>query len=77
MSLPILRSSMFLCAVQGKFAVNASARKAVMIEPDGEEPFPASRTREQVVADPCNRKQQHPRDGKHKGWFVGVKKLLG
>jgi hypothetical protein len=68
---------MFLCAVQVKFAVNASASKAVMIESGGEEPFPASRTREHVVADPGNRKQQHPRDGKHKDWFVGVKKLFG
>jgi hypothetical protein len=68
---------MFLRAVKGEFAVNASASKTIVIKPWGEKPFPASRTREHAVAAPGNRNEQHPRDGKHKDWFVRVKKTLG
>ena len=77
MFLQVLYSGQFLCAVYRKFAVNASASEGVMKKPSGEEPFSASWTREHVVADSGNRKKQHPRDGKHKDWFVGVEELLG
>jgi hypothetical protein len=77
MSRAVLRSRMFRSAVYGEFAMNASASKAVVVEPRAEEPFPASRTREHVVAEPGDAKVQHPQDGKYKAWFVGVEEPLG
>ena len=72
-----LPNGLFFCAVEGKFAMNASAGKAVVVPPGGEEPFPASWTTKSVAAVSSDRKENHPADGKHKHWHVTLEKFVG
>jgi len=71
-----LPNGLLFCAVEGKFAMNASAGKAVEVPPGGEEPFPASWTTKGVAPDSSDREEKHPADGKHERWYVTLEKFV-
>jgi hypothetical protein len=64
-------------AVEVKFAMNASAGKAIVVPPGGEEPSPASWTTKSAAADSSGRREKHPADGKHEHWHVTLEKFVG
>jgi hypothetical protein len=72
-----LPNGLLFRAVEAKFAMNASAGKAVVVPPGGEEPFSASWTTKRVAANSSGRKEKHPADGKHEHWDVTLEKFVG